>query len=210
MVKRIKKVTKGRVTRERKKIIVIGTEGQNKTEVLYFRELEKKQSRYHCIFAQGNETDPVKIVQNTVRKAKEEELSFKEGDIAISVFDLDADDSKRDQLKKAKEDAGKKNIGIVSSNPCFEVWYLEHFGYTTKPFVSSNAVIRELEKKIPKYQKNVCDFETLYPKTEAAIENCEKLDKYHADNNVTDEFANPRTDMYKVVRVLVGEGGGRS
>lgn len=51
MVKRIKKVTKGKVTRERKKIIVIGTEGQNKTEVLYFRELEKKQDGYHCIFA---------------------------------------------------------------------------------------------------------------------------------------------------------------
>ena len=51
MVKRIKKVTKGKVTRERKKIIVVGTEGQNKTEVLYLRELEKKQNKYHCIFA---------------------------------------------------------------------------------------------------------------------------------------------------------------
>ena len=44
MVKRIKKVTKGKVTRERKKIIVVGTEGQNKTEVLYLRELEKSRT----------------------------------------------------------------------------------------------------------------------------------------------------------------------
>ena len=207
MVKRIKKVTKGRVTRERKKIIVIGTEGKNKTEVLYFRELEKKQDRYHCIFAPGNETDPVKIVRNTAKKAREEELSFKEGDMAISVFDLDADESKGSQLKEAKENAGKKNISIVSSNPCFEVWYLEHFGYTTKPFASSAAVIREVEKMIPGYQKNTCDFELLYPKTEAAIKNCEKLDLYHEENSVTDELANPRTDMYKVVRVIIGEGG---
>ena len=99
MVKRIKKITKEKVTRERKKIVVIGTEGKNKTEALYFRELEKKQNRYHCIFAPGNETDPVKIVRNTAKKAREEGLSFKEGDMAISVFDLDADEAKYLQLQ---------------------------------------------------------------------------------------------------------------
>ena len=207
MVKRIKKVVKEKATRERKKIIVVGTEGQNKTEVLYFRELEKKQNKYHCIFAQGNETDPVKIVRNTARKAKEEELSLKEGDIAISVFDLDADESKQAQLKAAKEDAEKKNVCIVNSNPCFEVWYLEHFRHSTKAFTNSNAVIRELEKHLPGYRKNVCDFESLYPKTGEAIKNCEKLDRYHAENNAADEFANPRTDIYKVARILF-EGGG--
>lgn len=203
MVKRIKKVTKGKVTRERKKIIVVGTEGQNKTEVLYLREMEKKQNKYHCIFAQGNETDPIKIVRNTAKKAKEEDLSFKDGDLAVSIFDLDVDESKKTQLEKAKEDARKKNIIIVSSNPCFEVWYLEHFGYTTKPYVSSDEVVRDLEKRIPEYRKNACDFELLYPKTEEAIKNCEKLDMYHAENNVFGEFANPRTDMYKLVQTIL-------
>lgn len=207
MVKRIKKVTRGKVTRERKKIIVIGTEGQNKTEVLYFRELEKTQNRYHCIFTHGNETDPVKIVRNTAKKSREESLSFKDGDMAISVFDLDLDGSKRGQLEEAKEYAQKRSIDIVCSNPCFEVWYLEHFGYTTKPFASSTAVIKELGKKIPEYSKNACEFDLLYPKTAAAIKNCEKLDLYHQGNNAADEFANPRTDMYKVVRTIIGKEG---
>ena len=203
MVKRIKKVTKGRVTRERKKIVVIGTEGKNKTEVLYFRELEKKQNRYHCIFAPGNETDPVKIVRNTAKKAREEELSFKEGDMAISVFDLDADEAKFLQLQEAKAVAGKKSIQIITSNPCFEIWYLEHFGFSTKPFSSSSAAVKELEKKLPGYHKNHCDIETLYPNTKEAINNCERLDKYHTDNNDVTEMANPRTDMYKVIRNFV-------
>ena len=69
--------------------------------------------------------------------------------MAISVFDLDADESKVLQLNEAKEKAEKKNISIVSSNPCFEVWYLEHFGYTTKPFESSAAVIKEVKKRFP-------------------------------------------------------------
>ena len=203
MVKRIKKVTKGKVTRERKKIIVIGTEGQNKTEVLYFRELEKKQDGYHCIFARGNETDPVKIVRNTAKKVKEENLSFKAGDMAISVFDLDVDEAKYLQLQEAKTIAEKKSIQIITSNPCFEIWYLEHFGFSTKPFSSSSAVVKELERQLPGYNKNHCDIEVLYPNTEQAIKNCERLDKFHSDNMETVETANPRTDIYKVVKILV-------
>ena len=45
MVKHIKKVTKRRPTRERKRIIVVGAEGNNKSEIQYFHELEKKQNK---------------------------------------------------------------------------------------------------------------------------------------------------------------------
>lgn len=95
MVKRIQKVTKSRITKKRKNIIVVGTEGKNnKTEENYLRNLERTQQKYHFIFASGNETDPVKIVRNTIKKAKAEELSYKDGDLAVSIFDLDLDWSK--------------------------------------------------------------------------------------------------------------------
>lgn len=58
MVRRIKKIIKGKVTRERKKIVV-GTEGKNMTETQYLRNLERKQASYH-FFAEGNETNPLK------------------------------------------------------------------------------------------------------------------------------------------------------
>ena len=203
MVRRIKKVTKDRATRKRKKIIVLGAEGLNKTEFLYFRELEKKQSQYHFIFALGNETDPVRIVKNTAKKAKDEALQYNQGDMAFSVFDLDVNETKYIQLETAKTNANKMNIGIITSNPCFEVWYLEHFGFSTKPFLNSNAVVKELEKKMPGYQKNRCDFDILFPHTEAAIKNSEMLEKYHVGNNETYELANPRTDVYKIVRILM-------
>ncbi len=210
MVKRIKKVTKGKITRKRKKIIVLGAEGLNKTEVLYFKELEKKQDQYHFIFAQGNDTDPIKIVKNTANKAKQEELLYKKGDMAVSIFDLDLEEAKYNQLEIAKTDAEKKNVTLLTSNPCFEVWYLQHFSFSTKPFPNSNSVIKELEKKISSYQKNHCDFELFYPNTEMAIMNCEKLDKYHADNNATNKFPNPQTNIYKLVRILIDRGRQRS
>ncbi len=203
MVKQIKKVTKRRSTRERKRIIVVGAEGDNKSEIQYFQELEKTQSKFHFIVAPGTDTDPVRIVRKTANKAKQESLDYRHGDMAISIFDLDQDQTKRSQLEAAKELAKKKKVAIVTSNPCFEVWYLEHFGYTSKPFLNSDEAIKELKKRLPEYKKSNCDFDVLYPNTEAAIKNCEKLILFHESNGVGDEFANPRTDVHKIVRMLV-------
>lgn len=205
MVKRIKRVTKNKNTRERKKLIVVGTEGNNKTEIQYLRNLEKDQKQYHFIFAQGNETDPVKIVNNTLKRSKQEKLKFKSGDLAVSMFDLDLDESKIKQLKEAKEHSLNGNICIISSNPCFEIWYLEHFGYTSKAFNSSSELIRCLKKKIPGYHKNQCDYKLLQSHTDEAIMNCKRLDEYHKKNgkNSPFEFNNPRTDVYKLVEVIL-------
>ncbi len=203
MVKQIKKVTKRRPTRERKRIIVVGAEGNNKSEIQYFHELEKKQNKYHFILAPGKATDPERIVRKTANKAKQENLDYNHGDLALSVFDLDNDLAKVSQLEAAKELAQKKRVTIVTSNPCFEVWYLEHFGYTSKPLLNSDEVIKELRKSLPEYMKNHCDFDVLYPSTEAAIKNCEKLILFHESNGASDEFANPRTDVHKIVKMLV-------
>ena len=79
---------------------------------------------------------------------------------------------------------------------------MQHFGFTSKPFPSSNAVVKELLKKLPKYQKNYCDIDTLFPLTEKAICNSKRLIEYHKDNGVDSEFANPRTDVYKTPEIL--------
>lgn len=207
MVKRIKKVTKNHATRERKKLVIIGTEGKNKSEIIYLRNIERKQNKYHFIFDQGNETDPVKIVKNTDRRARQEAISIKQGDMAVSIFDLDLDPAKEEQLKRAKELSTSKKVKLITSNPCFEIWYLEHFKYTTKPFVSSTAVIQYLEKFIPGYAKNTCDFEVLYPQTEKAIINCHKLDEHHRKSHTkgVEEFDNPRTDFYKLIEIILGK-----
>lgn len=209
MVKRIKKVIKGRPTRERKKIIVVGTEGKNKTEELYLRNLERTQKEYHFIFAGGNDTDPVRIVRNTINAARDEEISFKRGDMAVSIFDLDLSNVKREQVEQAKELSSAKGICLITSNPCFEIWFLEHFVYTSKPFNSNDELIRELKKYIPAYSKSANVFEALYPRTADAVSNCIKLDNYHTNNTSgkISAFCNPRTDVYKIVEMIIKERG---
>ena len=207
MVNRAKQVRKNKTTRIRKKLMVIGTEGSNKTEETYFREMERRQNNYHIIFAKGNETDPVKIVKNTIKAKEKEELSIRKGDIAVSVFDLDLDENKKQQLSDAKKLAEDESVQIITSNPCFEVWYLEHFGYTSKHFQNSTEVIKDLEKHCPKYQKNSCEIELFYPLTEVAINNCRLLSEFHKNHGseAVEEFNNPRTDVFKVVELLIDE-----
>lgn len=203
MVKRVKKVIKNKPCRKRKKLIIVGTEGRNKTEILYLHELEMKQEEYHFLFDRSKGTDPVKIVTNTAKMAKREKISYNHGDMAISIFDLDLDRAKKSQLEEAKKIAKQNNIKIITSNPCFEVWYLEHFEYTSKPFSNSDAAITYLQKKMPGYQKNKCEIGILYAKTEEAIKNSKKLIKHHEKNGDASEFANPRTDVYLVAETLL-------
>ncbi len=208
MVKKIQKVTKSTPTRERRKIIVIGTEGKNKTEELYLRHLERTQGNYHFIFANGNDTDPLNIVKNTIKKAREEELAFKKGDLAFSIFDLDLDRSKEKQLELARELSLTKKVSLITSNPCFEIWYLEHFGFTTKPFQNNAELINELKRFLPNYAKNRVDFDVLYPLTEDAIANCKRLSEYHSGGSSEGDpsFANPRTEVYRIVEIIMRGG----
>lgn len=201
MVKRIQKAVKEQPTRKRKKIIVVGTEGKNKTEVLYLRELERKQNQYHFIFDQGKETDPVRIVESTIKRVKKEQLSFENGDLAVSIFDMDLNPAKRTQLVQAKSLSSKENVDLITSNPCFEIWFLEHFHYTAKPFNNNQELIKELQKFIPNYSKNQSFFEILFPRIQDAISNCKSLDEHHKQhfNETIWELCNPRTDFYMFI-----------
>lgn len=205
MVKRIKKVVKNLPNRERKKIIVVGTEGDNKTERIYLSALERQQTTYHFIFAEGNETDPIKIVNGTIKRADKENIEKENGDFAVSIFDLDLKESKKKQYRQALKNASDNGVIVITSNPCFEIWYLEHFSYTTKQFGSSEEVIKELKKRIPDYQKNGCVFDLLNPLTQNAINNCKKLEKYHKEDGADElnVFRNPQTEMHKLVEIVL-------
>ena len=202
---RIKKVA----NREVHKIIIVGGEGKYQSERCYLKELGKRY-RLRIVFAEGNDTDPEKIVKNTIGKVDEKvkEIKFdKDKELAVSIFDIDLKEEKEEQLAKAKKLAKKNNIEIITSNPCFEVWYLLHFKYSTKPFKSSKEVVDELKKFDKYYKKGKCDFAIYEKEMDKAINNCKELDKHHrgkASERVK-EFNNPQTEMYKLVEELIKE-----
>lgn len=124
------------------------------------------------------------------------------GDKAYCVLDSDFGKNKAEKIIKVCKRAKAKNIEVIISSPCFEIWYLCHFIYSTKQYSSNEEVIKELIKYIPEYTKSKEGiFEILLPKQEIAINNAKKLENYNLQNKKikhTVEFM-PSTEIYKII-----------
>ena len=74
MVKRVNTKIRGKEKRKRKKIILIGTEGNNITETKYLENFRRYLNEYTIVFACGNDTDSLGVINNTLYSIKKEEL----------------------------------------------------------------------------------------------------------------------------------------
>ena len=87
---------------------------------------------------------------------KIEEVLRDEG-IAICVFDADVSTWNEAERKKLaalqKKYEGNASVVLCDSMPSIEYWFLLHFKHTTRHYGTSKAVIRELKKYIPQYDK---------------------------------------------------------
>lgn len=193
---------RGRVIKKRKPIMLIATEGKNKTETLYFNSYNLI-SKYSIVFCKGNDTDPlnmIKVLQNEKKKIKEPGIEDK----AYCIIDMDIGCSKNKQIMQAEVKAKKANIELIISNPCFEIWYLCHFIYSTKLYNSNDEVINELKKYISNYDKNINIFNKLEGNTNVAISNAKKLERHHKELGRVEHSLenNPSTDVYKIVKEI--------
>jgi len=90
------------------------------------------------------------------------------------------------------------------TNPSFEVWYLMHFRYSTKQYVSSAEVVKELRKYVKDYEKNSSMVERLEPMREQAVTRAIRAEAYHTAAGRERWERNSGTEAYKVVKRLVG------
>ena len=87
---------------------------------------------------------------------KIEEVLRDEG-IAICVFDADVSTWNEAERKKLsalqKKYEGNDSVLLCDSMPSIEYWFLLHYKHTTRHFGTSKAVINELKKYLPHYDK---------------------------------------------------------
>lgn len=102
------------------------------------------------------------------------------------------------------------------SNPCFEVWMLLHFGYTTAEMTSAEAVAkldaafrRELRHPYSKTAEGL--FDELRGREQSAKANAERLRKWHEEQgiNLPSEM-NPCTTLPELTTLLADYVGGRT
>lgn len=187
--------------RKTKAVYLIIAEGKNKTETLYFSNYQEQGNPYTILFVKaGNKTDAESLYKALVAKWKELDLSTEKG--GFIVLDIDNDETKAAVIRELAKTNDIISIEFIVSNPAFEVWLLMHFKYTTKEYLNGDAVIKDLEKCIPEYEKNKDIYSICHIKTQDALRNWDKLLKYFGDREWPSINCNPRTDVGGLVRLL--------
>lgn len=185
--------------REERKLILLGVEGKNRSEFLYFKNFNSLQNRYRIKKVFGNNTHLQGIINEMKTYIKNNGLS--DGDLLYCLFDMDFDKNKMKNIQKIIKE-NKLPIRFLPSNPCFEVFLLFHFMFTTKQFENFGQLERELKKHLPNYRKGENYFELLEPLADVCIKNCDKVLLHH--NACEHDFCdmNPSTNAHELVKIL--------
>lgn len=165
--------------RKEQKTIVIYCEGE--TEKIYFEDM-KRTERLLTIKLEpklpSRSGSPTELLKSAIKEAKEQKRLI---DKIWCVYDLDVlSTSIIDKYKSVLNKAKKHNIGIASSSPCFELWFLLHYKLTEPTNLSCKNVEKRLKLHIPdfnkqqQYLKKKKLYTFLYDKLKNAITNAKK------------------------------------
>lgn len=152
-----------------------------------------------CIVGLGQ--DPLKLVLEAERRYESEKASIRpDFDFVFCVFDRDTHNTYNSALLKIKSlnktmgitDHDKEVFIAIDSDPCFEVWLMLHYVYTTKVYAPSNNksaannVVSDLKGHIKDYDKSAKTvFNTTHKKLNDAFANASKLQTYCANHGVS-------------------------
>jgi hypothetical protein len=178
--------------------ILIACEGA-KSEPYYLNRLRHayRLSSARVRITPAGATDPMGIVSFA-----EQQLGKEGFDRAYCVFDRDSHTNYAQALQRLSQ---SNKLVAINSVPCFEIWVLLHFKYSTAPFnavgndSACDRIIREIQKYLPQYTKGLIDlFDVLHSNMDTAITHAGQLATYNVSNN----SMNPATQMHTLVNYL--------
>lgn len=191
-----------------KPLLLLIVEGRNVTETQYFRQFQRQYSSFNIkILTPGSATDPAKMMETLERYWKQYDMSDARGDHGYVVLDLDCNEKKAHLIEKLG--SSSKIARFIVSNPCFEVWFVLHYHYSTHVYSDGNEVVKDLRRFIPDYQKNTEVTSKLNGMLDTAMENARKLvDHYEGLGYPWPSIdCNPRTDVPEIINEIRQMGG---
>ena len=189
--------------RKPKPLVLIVAEGRNVTETQYFQQFQKQHANFNIkVLSPGSKTDPQGMKKKLERYWKQNDMSPAKGDLGFIVLDLDCDDKKGNLIEKLK--AHSEFVRFIVSNPCFEVWFLLHFKFTTHVYANGEEVIEDLRAFIADYEKTKDVAGTLADKTDVALDNAKQLVKAFDELGYKwpSNQCNPRTDVPEIINSI--------
>jgi len=185
--------------------VLIVCEG-GKTEPIYFEALRKHRRLTAtevrvCPSERGSH--PKSVVEcavQLVNDAKQtEHVSGDPYEAVWCVFDRDS----HANIHEAIDRADAREFRLAYSNPCFELWYLLHYEYTTA-HINSRTALSKVNKRIPEYGKSANVYDQLIALQSAAMSNAEKLKQHHESSGGLNRESNPHTTVDELVTYLNG------
>lgn len=190
-------------TREPYDYVLIVCEG-GKTEPNYFHGLRQayRLSNANIHIANAGATDPLSIARYTDKRLTEDGFNR-----AFCVFDRDGHANYQQAIQFiAVSDNGKaRRLFAIPSVPCFEIWILLHFGYSTAPYSASgnnsacDNVLRALRPHYSDYTKGHRDvYGRVAPQMAQAITRAKQLELHNRQTGSD----NPHTRVHDLVQYL--------
>lgn len=201
-LRRRRNVSRNAPSRSAKPLVKIFCEGKN-TEPGYFKALAKANKNLiidiEIIPAAGS---PHTIAKKACAEAKKRKRSsFESNDCACSIFDCD----EHPRIHEALDMCRTSGVFAGYSNPCFEIWLIQHHEEFDKPD-DRHTVQRHLEKIDATYSRNrgkEPDYARLVTCVEVAEKNAARLRKRREDEG--DPLGRPYTNIDKLTKVIRGE-----
>ncbi|MBV9829530.1 MAG: RloB domain-containing protein [Alphaproteobacteria bacterium] len=184
--------------------VLIVCEGE-KTEPNYLRGLQREQglSSVNINVVSPPNSDPLSLVRFAIQALTQDP----DLDCGYCVFDRD----QHANFGQALDLIAKSSLGVagklsgITSTPCFELWLLLHFRYSTMSYIGAGGasacdrLISDLRAHFPTYVKAHKDvYGALADRVQDALENAEALGRH----NESTGSANPGTEMHRLVRYL--------
>lgn len=201
-------------SREAFERILVVTEGQ-KTEVNYIAHLISSfKISPGLVKVVGGGESPERLVQRAIDIHKEE--SQDAFDSIFCMFDRDSHAHFNSAIKRIRDLQinEKLPIDFIVCSPCFELWILLHFSYSSQPIVASGnksscaVLINKLRKSrgMSDYEKaSTSTFKIILPKLKVASQNAKLLrrDLEECTDGEPAVVCNPWTNMDVLVdRIL--------
>ncbi len=185
------------ISKKRNPLIVICTEGGNKTEEIYFKNFSERNLRIQ--FSTGNSTDPEGMLEDLLKYIENEDIKSEDECAIFLVIDTDLSPKRIEKIQKIKSICDKNNIILITSSPTFEIWYLMHYDKNVKVFTNSLEVKKSMLKHIPKYTESMNIFPKIIDKLDKAYSTSKKIESRAAKENKNIINVNPHTDVYKII-----------
>jgi hypothetical protein len=165
--------------------------GGRKTEKSYLDGLKRAERNPSIsVVIKANPRSPSEVVRHAEKIRQQSPDDFDE---VWCVFDVD----EFKDLREAEGLASRYKIGLAVSNPCFELWLLLHFDERTAHCSSYAALLPDLRKHLPKYDKTCLRFEDYVTGISAACVRARALEPTGHSLDV-----NPSTGVWQVVELM--------